>query len=105
MKAVKLFISILTMTFSLNGYAEDTVGYIKISDLKAFSAHISIYLEDGQTHTCAGAPTGRFHSDASLEHITSFLLTAFVAGKGVRFKYSCSDNNAWVSGVRLKSNS
>lgn len=84
--------------------ADDTVGYVKMSDLKAFTSHLSIYLEDGQTHTCAAAPTGRFHSEIENAHLTSVLLTALTAEKGVRLQYNCINNEAVISGVRLKSN-
>jgi len=77
----------------------------KISDLKAFSSYISVYLKDSQTHTCAESSNTRFQSDVTQPHITSFLLTAFTAGKGVCFQYDCDGITAIITGVRLQESS
>jgi len=101
----KLSTGLVALFLSLNVSAENTIGYVKISDLKAFSSYISIYLKDGQTHNCTESSNTRFQSDVTQPHITSFLLTAFTTGKGVRFQYSCEGITAIVTGVRLQDNS
>jgi len=103
MKTLSITFVLLILSFNLN--AADTVGYVKISDLKAFSNHLSIYLEGGQKHTCDTTNNTRFQSDATNAHYTSFLLTAFTSGKGVNFKYSCDGTTAIITGIRLQNGS
>lgn len=101
----KISLTLISLVLSFNLSADNTVGYVKISDLKAFSNYISIYLKDGQTQNCATSSNTRFQSDTAQPHITSFLLTAFTSGKGVRFQYTCSGTTAIVTGVRLQEGS
>ncbi len=100
-----LLIIVALLTISLNLRAADTVGYTKISDIKAFSNYLSIYLEGGQQHTCDSSNNTRFQSDTANAHYTSFLLTAFTSGKGVNFKYSCDGTTAVITGIRLQAGS
>lgn len=94
----------LLLMMSMKVSAEDTAGYSQISDLKAFSTYISIYLESGETHTCKsdGSTSPIFQGAVDNSLYTSFLLTAFTAGIGVNLKYSCDGNAASVTGVRLQ---
>jgi len=95
----------VSVLMSMSALAENTIGYVKISDLKAFTNYLSIYLKDGQTHSCAESSNTRFQSDVTQAHITSFLLTAFTAGKGVSFQYRCDGITAIITGVRLRESS
>ena len=97
----KILIPILLLLSPVTSFSADTAGYVQIGDLKAFSTYLSIYLIDGQTHTCGGSPNSRFQSDAGNNHYTSFLLSAFATGKGVNLKYSCSGSTALINGIRL----
>ena len=105
MNKFRTIIFLLITVSSNNILADNTTGYTKIKDLKAFSTYLSIYLNDSQTHNCDNTPSLIFRSDISNTHYTSFLLTAFTAGKGVNLKYTCIDNQAYIDGIRLNINS
>ena len=93
------------LLFSVNVNAENTNGYVKMSDLKAFPTTLSIYLEDDQTHSCSASPSPIFESETANSQFTSFLLSAFVAGKGVNLSFNCDGTRAVISGVRLRQGS
>tara|TARA_B100001059_G_C17830875_1_gene584637 strand:- start:1882 stop:2187 length:306 start_codon:yes stop_codon:yes gene_type:complete len=90
--------------FSNSVFAIDSIGYVKIREVKAWDTTIDVYFEDNQKHTCSNkSHKTRYKADSRKEHHVSFLLSAFVSGKLVSISYECQpDGHPMISGIRVK---
>ena len=99
----KITLGLLLVVASFYVNAINTTGYVAISEIKSWSAHIDVYLSDSQEHQCNGGHKTRFLTDSTEANHVSFLLSAFMAGKGVRLSYSCNENGyPQITGVRVR---
>ena len=90
--------------FSNSVFAINSIGYVKIREVKAWDTTIDVYFEDNQKHTCSNeSHKTRYLADSRKEHHVSFLLSAFVSGKLVSISYECQpDGHPMISGIRVK---
>ena len=90
--------------FSNSVLAINSIGYVKIREIKAWDTTIDVYFEDNQKHTCSDeSHKTRYLADSRKEHHVSFLLSAFVSGKLVSISYQCQpDGYPMISGIRVK---
>ncbi|CAH7080132.1 conserved exported hypothetical protein [Vibrio chagasii] len=90
--------------FSNSVLAINSIGYVKIREIKAWDTTIDVYFEDNQKHTCSDeSHKTRYLADSRKEHHVSFLLSAFVSGKLVSVSYQCQpDGYPMISGIRVK---
>jgi hypothetical protein len=100
---INYVIGIVCFAFSSNIFALDTVGYVKIKELKAWDTVVDVNLEGDQQHQCSGTLKTRFLADAGKNNHISFLLMAYAAGKTVSLKYTCNSNgHPEINGIRVR---
>lgn len=100
---MKKILLLATLTCSGLASALDTVGYVKVAEIKAWTGRIDVLLEDNQQHQCPGDLKTRFIMDVAEPHKISFLLAAFSAGRPVSLSYSCdSEGYPAIQGIRVR---
>ncbi len=101
MKRIMFLIFVLFSNFAI---ALDTVGYVKLKEVKAWDSTIDVYFEDAQHHQCPSeSHKTRFLADSRKSHHVSFLLTAFASGKFVSLSYKCQENgHPMIVGIRVR---
>ena len=100
----RVLVGLLFLALTLRVYAENSIGYVTIKEVKAWDSKIDVYMTDNQEHQCSETiHKTRFLADAAKAHHVSFLLTAFTAAKAVRLEYRCqSDGTPLITGIRMK---
>ena len=85
-----------------SAFAINSLGYVKIKEVKAWNTTIDVYLADDQEHQCTGSQKTRFLGESAKPHHVSFILTAFSSGKAVSLSYLCNNNgHPVINGIRM----
>jgi hypothetical protein len=95
----KIVLTMLSTAF-IGLSAGESTSYGSITDMKAWSTKIDVYLDID--HTCGGTDSKRYHLKKEYTQRYAMLLTGFSAGMKTSLYYDCLDEYPNIIGVRLR---